>query len=188
MFLAALDQFFSRAGRCFPDLLLRVGLLFVRGVHAVARPVIAVEVFRGGALAANGTATIISALVVVAVRVVVLRVTRPGALFFRGVTDVALAFAGGRRSRRGRVLRAANPARATAAAFVTLRTRVLGATVARASVLLLCGRVLRVSTRSTNGDCVVLCLCYAVLECSSLDARLCFACGLATQQGTQPAF
>ena len=67
MFLAALDQFFSRAGRCFPDLLLRVGLLFVRGVHAVARPVIAVEVFRGGALAANGTATIISALVVVAV-------------------------------------------------------------------------------------------------------------------------
>ena len=170
MFLAALDQFFSRAGRCFPDLLLRVGLLFVRGVHAVARPVVAVEVFRGGALAANGTATIISALVVVAVRVVVLRVTRPGALFFRGVTDVALAFAGGRRSRRGRVLRAANPARATAAAFVTLRTRVLGATVARASVLLLCGRVLRVSTRSTNGDCVVLCLCYAVLEsrCSTV--------------------
>ena len=85
MFLAALDQFFSRAGRCFPDLLLRVGLLFVRGVHAPARPVVAVEVLRGGALAANLASTIIRALVVVAVRVVVLRVTRLGALFSRRV-------------------------------------------------------------------------------------------------------
>ena len=56
LFVAALDQFFSRAGRCFPDLLLRAfEALFIIGVHAAARPVVAVEVFRGSALATSRT-------------------------------------------------------------------------------------------------------------------------------------
>ena len=37
--------------------------LFIIGVHAVARPVVAVEVFRGSALATSGTLTITTAQV-----------------------------------------------------------------------------------------------------------------------------
>ena len=87
-------------------------------------PVVAVNF--GGVLATSGTATIIRAIGVVAVRVVVLRVTRPRALTFRRVTDVTLALSRRRRRRRGRGLRAANVPRAPAT-DVALRTRVLGA-------------------------------------------------------------
>ena len=50
-------------------------------------PIVAMKSFRGGALAANLASTIIRALGVVAVRVVVLRVTRLGALFLGGLPD-----------------------------------------------------------------------------------------------------
>ena len=73
-------------------------------------PVVAVNF--GGVLATSGTATIIRAIGVVAVRVVVLRVARPGALCCWGPIDVALALSEGPRRRRGRVRRAANPLRA----------------------------------------------------------------------------
>ena len=56
--------------------------LLVAGIHAEMGPVVAVNF--GGVLATSGTATIIRAIGVVAVRVVVLRVTRPGALRPRG--------------------------------------------------------------------------------------------------------
>ena len=41
MFLAALDQFFSRAGRCFPDLLLLLAHLLIVRVDAVVFPLVA---------------------------------------------------------------------------------------------------------------------------------------------------
>ena len=91
--------------------------LFIIGVHAVARPVVAVEVFRGSALATSRTLTITRAFTVVVRKVlfVVLRVTRPRALTFRRQLSVALAFPGRRRRRRGRDPRATNVLRAPAA-------------------------------------------------------------------------
>ena len=75
--------------------------LFVNGIHAEIVPIVAMKPFRGGALPANLASTITRALGVVAVRVVVLRVTRLGALFLGGLPDVALALSRRRRRRRG---------------------------------------------------------------------------------------
>ena len=105
MFLAAHDQFFSRAGRCFPDLLLRAfEALLVVGIHAKVLPAVAVEVLGGTGLAAHAAATV--------VRTISIGVARTGALTLRRVISVTLSLFAGRRRRRGRGLRAANVPRA----------------------------------------------------------------------------